>query len=191
MCYTLYEHIHKKKGEIMPKIIENLKNTILDIASSELKEIGYSKLTIRSIAEKANIGVGTIYNYFPNKMILVANIIANDWKEYLDVYNNNSRNSNTLEEGFNYIYLLIKEFYFKYETIFNEISLDNIGKEEYSIRHKFFTNQISDKLKEVFDSYSVNIEQNYLILCSDLLISGCIHDDVKKEILIKAIMKIL
>ena len=175
----------------MPKIIENLKNTILDIASSELKEIGYSKLTIRSIAEKACIGVGTIYNYFPNKMILVANIIANDWKEYLDVYNNNSRNSNTLEEGINYIYLLIKEFYFKYETIFNEISLDNIGKEEYSIRHKFFTNQISDKLKEVFDSYSVNIEQNYLILCSDLLISGCIHDDVKKEILIKAIMKIL
>ena len=86
---------------------------------------------------------------------------------------------------------MIKEFYFKYETIFNEISLDNIGKEEYSIRHKFFTNQISDKLKEVFDSYSVNIEQNYLILCSDLLISGCIHDDVKKEILIKAIMKIL
>ena len=175
----------------MPKIIENLKNTILDIASSELKEIGYSKLTIRSIAEKACIGVGTIYNYFPNKMILVSHIIAKDWKEYLDLYHNNSRNSNTLEEGINYIYQLIKEFYLKYETIFSEISLDNIGKEEYSFRHKFFINQISDKLKEVFDSYSVNIDQNYLILCSDLLISGCIHDDVKKEILIKAIMKIL
>jgi len=175
----------------MPKIIENLKSIILDIASSELKEIGYSKLTIRSIAEKANIGVGTIYNYFPNKMILVANIIAKDWKEFLEEYNSQSKNSNSLEEGINYIYLLIKEFYLKYETIFNEISLDNIGKEEYSLRHKFFISQISDKLKEVFDNYNINIDQNYLILCSDLLISGCIHNDVKKEVLIKAIMKIL
>ena len=175
----------------MPKIIENLKSIILDIASSELKGIGYSKLTIRSIADKAHIGVGTIYNYFSNKMILVANIIAKDWKEFLEKYNSQSKNSNNLEEGINYIYLLIKEFYIKYETIFNEISLDNIGKEEYSLRHKFFISQISDKLNEVFDNYNINIDQNYLILCSDLLISGCIHNDVKKEVLIKAIMKIL
>ena len=64
----------------MPKIIENLETRLVEEAQKQLKESGYSAVTIRSVAKGCGVGVGTVYNYFPSKDDLFAGYLLQDWK---------------------------------------------------------------------------------------------------------------
>ena len=64
----------------MPKIIENIKEQIIEEAKKQLFENGYSKTTIRSVAAACGIGVGTMYNYFSSKDMLISTFMLEDWK---------------------------------------------------------------------------------------------------------------
>ena len=55
------------KGIYMPKLIKDIKIKILEASMDLFDSIGYENLSMRKISEKANIAVGTLYNYFPNK----------------------------------------------------------------------------------------------------------------------------
>lgn len=64
----------------MPKIIENLEIRLLKEARQQIEESGYGAMTIRSVAKKCGVGVGTVYNYFPSKEALVARHLLDDWQ---------------------------------------------------------------------------------------------------------------
>lgn len=65
----------------MPKIIENVKEQIIEEAKKQLFENGYSKTTIRSVATACGIGVGTMYNYFQSKDMLISSFMLEDWRK--------------------------------------------------------------------------------------------------------------
>lgn len=68
----------------MPKIIENIREELLAETKRQIGDLGYFKTTIRSVADACGIGVGTVYNYFPTKDILVATAVSLDWQVELD-----------------------------------------------------------------------------------------------------------
>ena len=51
----------------MPKIIENVKELILDTSEKLLFQVGYKGFTIRGVAKRCGIAPGTIFNYFASK----------------------------------------------------------------------------------------------------------------------------
>ena len=65
----------------MLRVVENPKELILSTASLIAHEEGLASINMRSIAKKCDIGLGTIYNYFPTKMDLVNAITQNFWDE--------------------------------------------------------------------------------------------------------------
>ena len=65
----------------MPKLIYNVRGRAIAEARKILTCDGYAALTIRRIAQNLEIGVGTIYNYFPSKEFLAANVMLEDWQE--------------------------------------------------------------------------------------------------------------
>ena len=65
----------------MPKIIENLREELLAEAKKQIAERGYKNTTIRSVAAECGIAVGTVYNYFKSKDMLIASFILVDWLE--------------------------------------------------------------------------------------------------------------
>ena len=67
----------------MPKIIENLESKLIQEARRQIAEIGYSAMTIRSVAKACGVGVGTVYNYFSSKDELLATYLLEDWKQCL------------------------------------------------------------------------------------------------------------
>lgn len=73
----------KKRGERMPKIIENAKEKILEVARKIVVEDGYDTLTIREIANKSDVSIGTVYNYFPNKNALDYELLHFYWKHLM------------------------------------------------------------------------------------------------------------
>ncbi len=64
----------------MPKILEKVREQLLAEAERQIAERGYARTTIRSVAGACGIAVGTVYNYFPSKDVLVASFMAQDWQ---------------------------------------------------------------------------------------------------------------
>lgn len=91
----------------MPKIIANVKDSILNIAKNIVIKEDYDKLTMRKVSEESGIAVGTIYNYFPTKRDLMIQLLEDYWYEYLDAINEIDKNE--------------VEFYIKLEKIFREL----------------------------------------------------------------------
>ena len=71
----------------MPKIIENVRETLIAEAKRQIEDCGYDKVTIRSVAAGAGIGVGTFYNYFKSKEMLIATFLLEDWRVRIDKLN--------------------------------------------------------------------------------------------------------
>ncbi len=67
----------------MPKIIEDLRLTILREARPILIKQGYDRLNLRDVAKASGIAVSTVYNYFDSKDDLVYNIFMGDWQPIL------------------------------------------------------------------------------------------------------------
>ena len=65
----------------MPKIIENLRERLVEEARRQVGECGYAAMTIRSVAAACGVGVGTVYNYFTSKDALVAAFMLEDWQK--------------------------------------------------------------------------------------------------------------
>jgi AcrR family transcriptional regulator len=68
----------------MPKIIENLRDQLLQEARKQISRRGYTGTTIRSVAAACGVGVGTVYNYFTSKEMLIAAFMMEDWQKQLD-----------------------------------------------------------------------------------------------------------
>ena len=64
----------------MPKIIENVRGMLLEEAQKQITSNGYESVTIRSIARECGLGLGTFYNYFKSKDMLIATLLLEDWK---------------------------------------------------------------------------------------------------------------
>jgi AcrR family transcriptional regulator len=53
----------------VPKIIENIREQLLNETRAQVERQGYGRTTIRSVANACGIAVSTVYNYFPSKDI--------------------------------------------------------------------------------------------------------------------------
>lgn len=51
----------------MQVLKEDIRGRILAVARQQFEQKGYSKTSMREIAESADVGVGNIYNYFASK----------------------------------------------------------------------------------------------------------------------------
>lgn len=123
----------------MPKILENVKESILLEGKKQLLEQGYKNLNIRSITSNCNIATGTFYNYFKNKNILVTTIFESDWNKILKSINNVSNQDASFKDKVFNIYCYMDQFVCTYIGIFIEMSSTNKK-----------CNRKSDVLKPVF-----------------------------------------
>lgn len=79
----------------MPKIIDNVRGKLIAEAKEQIALNGYDSVTIRSIAKGCGLGLGTFYNYFKSKDLLIATFLLDDWKERMERVTKN--NEETLD----------------------------------------------------------------------------------------------
>ncbi|MFI5360008.1 MAG: TetR/AcrR family transcriptional regulator, partial [Halanaerobiales bacterium] len=58
----------------MPKIIDNIEQKIYENALALFAAKGYNQVSMKDVAEASGIAVGTLYNYYSNKMDLFLNV---------------------------------------------------------------------------------------------------------------------
>jgi AcrR family transcriptional regulator len=75
-------HSYFKRGIIVAGIREKKKQenqkNIIKAAKKIFTDKGYQRTTMAEIAEEANVGTGTIYNYFPSKGVLLLAVFTEE-----------------------------------------------------------------------------------------------------------------
>lgn len=136
----------------MPKIIENIREKLLQEAKRQVSEDGYSALTIRSVASACNIGVGTVYNYFPSKDILVASFMLEDWQQCLDEIETVSKDNEEPEVVLRCIFNELKDFAQKYRVLFQDENARESFAGAFQLRHKQLRGQLAAPIRKFCQS---------------------------------------
>ena len=106
----------------MPKVIENLKEKLLDEASRQIREVGYEVMTIQSVARACGVGVGTVYNYFISKDDILHQYIGRDWVECVKVIDAVSKYSDSYDSVIRCIYDQVLAFGEQHKAVFTNES---------------------------------------------------------------------
>jgi AcrR family transcriptional regulator len=59
-------------------------SSLLDAAAAVVDEIGYERLTTAMVAEKAGASIGTVYRYFPDRIVVLQNLSARYLSEFTE-----------------------------------------------------------------------------------------------------------
>ena len=129
----------------MPKIIENLENKLILEAIKQIQEQGYGAVTIRSVANACNVGVGTVYNYFQSKNDLLAAYMLQDWNRCMDAVNTVDSD---VKEVLLCMYTQIRSFVARYEDIFRDPEAKEGYSYSYSRYHKILRGQMAEPIRK-------------------------------------------
>lgn len=131
----------------MPKIIENIRENLLAEARSQVMEQGYTAMTIRSVAKACGVGVGTVYNYFPSKDILVASFMLVDWQQCLQKIKVGC--GTTVETALKCIYDELTHFMEQHAILFQDESAGVSFATALPQRHGQLRSQIAEPLLQL------------------------------------------
>jgi AcrR family transcriptional regulator len=126
----------------MPKIIKNLRNQLIEETRKQIAERGYKNTTIRSVAEECNIGVGTVYNYFKSKEVLVASFVLEDWLVCVKSISDQPKEDR--KAYLEFIHTSLNEFADKYSTLFSDKDAAVAFNAAFSQKHKLLRSQLAE-----------------------------------------------
>ena len=131
----------------MPKILESVREQLLITARRQIEENGYAKTTIRSVAAECGIAVGTVYNYFPSKDMLIASYIAEDWTAFLEQIQTDL--SKDAETHLRHIYDALHGFMNKHRTLFSDTDAAAVYTGIFPFRHRQLRKQLAGMIAQV------------------------------------------
>ena len=125
----------------MPKIIENVRGQLLAEARRQIALYGYADTTIRSVAGACGLGVGTVYNYFKSKEMLIATFIYEDWKKHLEEMA--TLPDDSPRELLGGIFDGLRRFEAENAKLFSDTEAAKLMAAGFSSRHKILREQIA------------------------------------------------
>ena len=136
----------------MPKIIENLETRLIEEAKKQIQELGYSAVTIRSVAKACGVGVGTVYNYFPSKDALLASYLLSDWKVCVAAINAVSTYSDSPVPVARCIYDQLVSFSGRHQAIFRDELAAAAFAGSFSRYHTLLRSQLAAPVRKFCES---------------------------------------
>lgn len=133
------------------------RDAILTVCRELVRENGLKSLNMRSVADKCNISVGSIYNYFPSKDDLMTAVVENIWQTIfhtgpLQIH------TDSFTEYVRHLFLHVGRETRKYPDFFTSHAVNFSGSRRPSARG-------------LMEEYFVHMEQNLLdVLNHDTLV---------------------
>lgn len=162
----------------MPKIIADVKDTILKTARYQLFETGYASISLRVLAKECHIAVGTIYNYFPSKDELIATIMLEDWIKTLQQMDQCISTAVSTEEGFSGLYDELDHFCNIYKALFEQAqsTIDTVQK-----RHDLLLYQLKERIEHLLTRFDDTEELEFSTLLAELILISTTRKSVSKQ----------
>ena len=128
----------------MPKHIENLREALVTEARRQVLESGYSAMTIRSVAKKCGVAVGTVYNYFESKDALTAEFMLEDWQICRAEIEEQCENVHDDRSMLSVITESLEKFCREHEQLFSDPDARSSYISVSSGKHTLFRDEIAD-----------------------------------------------
>ena len=125
----------------MPKILESMREELLKTARKQIAERGYANTTIRSVAAECGIAIGTVYNYFPSKDVLIATFVSEDWRACIAPIAETT--GDDAETHLKRISSAIRAFADSYSALFSDGDAKNAYYAAFSERHRQLREQLA------------------------------------------------
>lgn len=77
----------------MPKVINDIEKKIFNAAMELFGDLGYDNVDMKMMANRAGLAVGTLYNYYQNKIQLYSDVLEFSWDETLRKIDENSKSN--------------------------------------------------------------------------------------------------
>ena len=155
----------------MPKIIENIRETAIAESRKVLENDGYNKLTMRDIAAKCGIAVGTMYNYFESKEYLTGCVILEDWQTcYKDMQEATGSSPDT-RDGLKQIYRLMGDFVSAHQYLASVDRSKAQGIDGYEKRHSIVLGHMTSLLDDLFSRFSLSIDPLIRTVIAELILN--------------------
>ncbi len=132
----------------MPKILESMREELLKTARKQIESRGYARTTIRSVAAECGIAVGTVYNYFPSKDMLIATFVSEDWHACIAPIAEMAEDD--AETRLRRVYDTIRMFADSHRALFSDSDAKNAYYAAFSERHRQLRAQLAGLILPVF-----------------------------------------
>ena len=143
----------------MPKIIENVREKLLNEARKQVMEQGYSAMTIRSVASACGISIGTVYNYFSSKDMLVASFMLTDWQACMDAVKQCCDKYSEPQIILKCVYDELQHFAKEHMSLFLDENAESSFASAFPKRHRQLRSQIAGLLQKICEKQDkVNAE---------------------------------
>ncbi|MGI6216909.1 MAG: TetR/AcrR family transcriptional regulator [Coriobacteriales bacterium] len=129
------------------KVSENRRRSIIHVARKHILNEGFSKVSMKKIAEEANISRGSIYYYFENKNALIRAVMEEYLNEILAAFDawNNYRKTEKDRESLRRLIILFKKVAALNVQLRNEVDSKS-RNQDYAKYIQLALDKISDKL---------------------------------------------
>ena len=132
----------------MPKIIENLKARLIAEAEKQIEGSGYGAVTIRSVAKACGVGVGTVYNYFPSKEVLIATHLLEDWNICVRTITETAQRATEPQPVMRCIYEQLVQFARRHQAIFRDEAAAACFAGSFTPYHSLLRDQLASPLRK-------------------------------------------
>jgi AcrR family transcriptional regulator len=155
-------NIVQKGGMVVPKVLDNPREVILNHARDIVLNEGYENLTIREVSKNSGISVGTIYNCFLTKKDLILQLIEDYWQECLEAVDEIDKDEPDLFLKLFKIYEKFNSFFETFKEGWIRNSTSGHG-ENGLIRKKNFLEKFIKKVEEILIEFQNNNSINLFL----------------------------
>ncbi len=175
----------------MPKIIKNVRENIISTTKTIISEKGFNLLTMRDVAKKTGYSVGTIYNYFPNKMSILAAILLDEWAISENELEEKIQKSPSFPACIETIYNSICAFYQSHKELFFSIQIPAEMRSKIIFGHDAFIRNIEKYVLEAESKFSIESDPNDRYIVCLLLIQSSSTYELSFDKISNSLFKLL
>lgn len=137
----------------MPKIIPELKDRFIEAAKMRVLEA--NDVTIRQVAQDCDTAVGTVYNYFPSKEALLAEVMMTDWRICCEHMRLDAAGSGEPLAALRATTRALREFTTKYAPLWRNYASARDSMETLNKRHHLIIAEIAAAASQTLDRFGV------------------------------------
>lgn len=175
----------------MPKVIENLRESLLACARDALLTQGYDHLTIRGVAAACGVAVGTVYNYFPAKDVLVASVMLEDWQRALERMRAGTAAAASALEGLRQVFEAVSAFAGTYSGAWTQYTARMNPAPVLHQRHEQLVEQLNAVLEPLLRRFDCLFDPSLTGFLAETVLSASVGEAARFDDLVPVLHKLL
>jgi len=174
----------------MPKIIKGVRKDAIKCASELIASGEYDGFSMRNIAERCGIAVGTLYNYFASKQELLMAVIESGWSLTLEKIDDECARATDISDGICAICSSIRAFaesLLKSKTATMMSVLSSLVGTDFERSMRL---SVSERIEKILSDNGYSHDKSTIPAIAQVIISLSARCEISKESIILMLRRI-